>query len=150
MTPTEEIKAADATEDKNQEVLKSILPEGNEIKIESSGEILVIKPLRFGQLPKVLKHLSALFQFTDAQGNMQLKRALLEGGEDILQLLAIAAAKPRAWFDDISLDEGVAILAIVITQNQDFFVRTVIPMIRELTSRVEATTASMKVTGLTT
>ena len=198
MSETNAQLPADAQTD--QEVLDSILPSTNEVVIESlladglterpddqpvSDEspayVLVVKPMRFGHLPKLTKYITTLLCFRNTEetilddrktitegdaevanptfnqqipnpkfGTFDVKKALLEGGEDIMEILAIAVNRKRAWFDLINLEEGVEILATVITQNQDFFVQTVLPMIRELTGRISRATQSMKVTGQTT
>ena len=106
--------------------LKTLFP-GQDVT--AGGEVLTITPFVFGQLPKVAKC------FAEIQSKMQggnLIEIAAAGGEDLLALLCMAAKKPRAWFDTLPSDEGLALMAAVITVNRDFFVQRMAPFLEKL------------------
>jgi hypothetical protein len=112
-----------------------------------SGETVLVKPLKFGQLPKAIKLLkpvsdalqaAGIFALRGEAGNAQfaldpawplkIVDMLAVGGEDLLQFLAFAVGKPRAWLDTLDTDDGVKLVKAVFEINADFFVRRVFPM----------------------
>ena len=112
------------------EDIKTLFP-GKEITV--GGETFTISPFTFGQLPKVAQCFAAI-QSKMSSGNMiEIASA---GGEDLLALLCISVKKPRAWFDTLPSDEGLALMATVIEQNRDFFVQRMSPVLARLNQAV--------------
>ena len=52
-----------------------------------------------------------------------------EGGEARVELVAFAVKKPRAWFDELGSDDGIALTKAAFEVNGDFFARRVAPML---------------------
>jgi hypothetical protein len=135
--------------DKNEEKdsLQELIPQANQVEVQPYGraepETLTIYPFTLGQLPKVLRHIYALLRFVSADGQFDAKEMFMLGGEDVLMCLAVAAGKSREWFDKLPLDQGIELLAVVISENQDFFVNHVMPHLATLTERFKAATNQM-------
>ncbi|MDO3524993.1 hypothetical protein Q3P09_24690, partial [Ralstonia pseudosolanacearum] len=66
----------------------------------------------------------------------------IEHGDDLLQAVAIAVDKPRAWVDALAADEAILLAAKVVEVNADFFTRTVLPRLDGLFAQVTQATAS--------
>lgn len=118
--------------------LDVLFPAGKEI--QAGGETLIIKPLKFGQLPQasrllapVSKQIAAAFKASGEQTladvAAQLVELMAESGEDVLRALGFFLGKPREWFDALDPDEGIALLYAVIEVNADFFNRRVLPLL---------------------
>jgi hypothetical protein len=60
---------------------------------------------------------------------LRLPQVMDEAGESLLEFVAFAIGKPRAWFDDLEGDEGIALTKLVFETNGDFFVRRIAPML---------------------
>lgn len=88
--------------------------------VTAAGETITVRPIKFGQLPQVLKHVGALFSSLEGD-ELNITRALTEGGEDVLAILAIVTGKPREWFDSLEMDEGIALLTAAVRVNSDVF-----------------------------
>lgn len=121
------------------EIARVLGLEGKEVKV--GEETLTIMPFKFGQLPAVLKHIGTL---TGASGgDFDIVKALTEGSEEVLGCLAIAAGKPRAWFDTIEIDEGVALLQAVMEVNEDLFKKKLLPLLTGMARKAGAGQSSV-------
>ena len=54
----------------------------------------------------------------------------------MLELLALATRRDRAWIEGLALDEAVTLAAAVSEVNADFFVRRVAPSIAQAGERL--------------
>ncbi|MGZ3325698.1 MAG: DUF6631 family protein [Xanthobacteraceae bacterium] len=115
--------------------LKALFP-GREVA--AGGETIKVSPFVFGQLPKVAKCFASIKGVIEGGNLIEIASA---GGEDLLQLLCLAANKPRAWFDTLPSDEGLSLMAAVIQVNRDFFVQRMSPVLQRLTQAVNGTGA---------
>lgn len=114
------------------------------IEVTAGGETISISPFFFGQLPKAVKLLRPL---VDALGSAnvltfdgagatlaadwpaRLPQIIDEGGEALISLLAFAINKPRAWFDTLGADDGIALTRAVFEANGSFFAERIAPML---------------------
>jgi hypothetical protein len=117
------------------EDLKALFP-GQEVV--AGGETITVSPFVFGQLPKVAKCFASIKEVIDGGNLIEIASA---GGEDLLQLLCLAAKKKREWFDTLPSDEGLNLMAAVIQVNRDFFVQRMSPVLQRLTQAVSGTGA---------
>jgi hypothetical protein len=117
------------------EDLKALFP-GQEVV--AGGETIVVSPFAFGQLPQVAKCFASIKGVIEGGDLVEIASA---GGEDLLKLLCLAAKKPRVWFDTLPSDEGLNLMAAVIQENRDFFVRRMSPALQRLTQAVNGTGA---------
>jgi len=114
--------------------LETLIPQAVELVID--GEPLAIKPLKVGQMPAFLRAITPVMQQIGGDGIDWL--ALFgERGDDLLSAIAIAVGKPRAWVDELVVDEVILLVAKVIKVNADFFTRTVIPKLDGLFGQVK-------------
>lgn len=103
------------------------------ITITVSGESLTISPIKTRELPRMLKAvkpIAAEIQAGDIAG------ALLANADCLVEAVAIGARKPRAWVDELELDDLVQLASAVLEVNGDFFVRAVLPGATEAMDRV--------------
>lgn len=118
--------------------LDTLIPQSVELVID--GEPLAIKPLKVGQMPFFLRAITPVIQRLTG-GEIDWLALFGERGDDLLSAIAIAVGKPRAWVDELAVDEAILLAAKVIEVNADFFTRTVIPRIDGLFARVTAVQA---------
>lgn len=115
--------------------LKALFP-GQEVV--AGGETIKVFPFAFGQLPKVAKCFASIKGVIEGGNLIEIASA---GGEDLIELLCIAAKRPRAWFDTLPSDQGLELMAAVIQQNRDFFTQRMQPALQRLTQAVGGTGA---------
>lgn len=120
------------------EEIKILFP-GKELNL-STGEQLIIKPFTFGQLPKALSLASKISfilaemynegKFEDKKKISQnLMQVLSQGGEDLIQLIALGVDKPREWFDGLPGDDGINVMVAFLEVNIDFFTQRMMPQL---------------------
>lgn len=119
--------------------LNTLLPQGKELNIRN--ENLAIKPFKLGELPKVFKAIDpiskALFDSLSNGGNQveMITGLVANGGENLIDLMAIGSKKSREWVEDLELDEGIELFGAILEVNASFFVQKVLP---NLNKRMEA------------
>lgn len=121
--------------------------------VAAQGEQIIVRPFFFGELPAVMKMiypiltaagLSSLIRIKpDAEDKTKfvtsinvpenivdvLAVALMDSGEPLIELVAFAIKKDRAWFNTLSIAEGVDLTSTWFEVNRDFFVQQVLPKI---------------------
>ena len=103
-------------------------------------ETFTLQPFKFGQVPKVLKHLAALGAYVNT-GLLDLEKAFYHGGEGVMHCLALALGKERAYMDEVDQDEGFLLLQKVFRLNLNFFITHVLPLFAPVaTAMAEAAT----------
>jgi len=117
--------------------LSELFPEGRRVEVRQRGseqaDVFIVRPFTIGQLPRVLKAIRALLEAgsMDAEGNVNLFDAFALGAEHAIELLSVATAKPREYFDNLDVDQGIELLGAVVEINADFFKQKVQPRIME-------------------
>jgi hypothetical protein len=121
--------------------LEKLLPE-REITI--AGEAITVRPFFFGQLPKAVKLLRPIAEalretgIASLDGNslalapdwaLRLPQLFEDAGEPLVEFVAFAVGKPRAWFDTLAADEGVKLTRAVFEANASFFVEKIAPLV---------------------
>lgn len=129
--------------------IKTIFP-ATEITL-TSGEVLSIKPLTFGQLPKAVELTNKLGStlanldpstFNDNQSLAQSMFQLISlSAEDFVQLLAFVLKKPREWFDELPTQDGIAISIQFLEVNIGFFTQHVRPVLMKEGARLKSSLA---------
>ena len=112
--------------------LEILAPQAAEMEI--GGAKVKIAPLRVGELPAMLKAVRPFA--TQLEADPDWLALLGEHGEALLDALAIACRRPRAWVDGLALDDALKLAAAVFEVNADFFVQRVAPNITELAERI--------------
>ena len=121
--------------------------------IQAGGETIIIKPIKFGQLPQasrliapISKQVAAAFKTegdrTVADTAALFVELLAMGGDDLLAALGFFVGKPREWFDTLDNDEGMALLNAVFEVNADFFSRRVLPLFAPVAAAAEPQTGA--------
>lgn len=124
----------------------AILFPGTEVLV--SGEVFHVKPFFFGQIPKAVKLTMPVAKALNESGILlfrqdasqlgfalatdwpfKLPQIMAEGGEALMELLAFAIAKPRAWFDSVAAEEGLALTKAVFEVNTELFLKRILPML---------------------
>lgn len=113
--------------------LEVLFPEHVDVQL-TTGEVITIKPLTFGQTLKAMKvgkNLGSLIINASTAENPRAEymNIMVEGGEEVIDLLAFAFNKPKSWFDDLPSDDGVKLTAQFLEVNFDFFIKKVMPEI---------------------
>lgn len=88
------------------------------------GQPVEVKPLTFGQLPRVLPQRALLItaKFNPETFNPYQQSAPLL--EQLLQVVSLVTGLSRDFIDNLSVEDGKALLAAVIEENPDYFGRT--------------------------
>ncbi|WP_247539099.1 DUF6631 family protein [Ralstonia pseudosolanacearum] len=113
--------------------LDKLVPQPAELSV--GGETLTIQPLKVGRLPAFLRAISPTLQQLKAP-QIDWLALFIEHGDDLLQAVAVAVGKPRAWVDALAADEAILLAAKVVEVNADFFTRTVLPRLDGLIGQV--------------
>ena len=135
------------------------------------GETVTLRPFFFGEMPVVIKliypiisaaGLSQMLRVVEKDGQMTvslkipenmvdiLLDVILEGSEPVMALLSFALKKERAWFNTISVDEGVDLVTTWFEVNRDFFAQRVLPKIVKLLPKDGTTSSQSSLTTGTT
>lgn len=101
------------------------------IDVTVNGETISIRPFPFGQQHIVVAKLLPLFQAFQGlrEGAEVSYGAVVEaGGENLMEVLALAAGKPRDFMDTIyDYDEGKALAMAVFEANKEQFLKKILP-----------------------
>lgn len=99
-----------------------------------AGTALELTPIRLGELPRILAAVRPIA--ADLSAEPDWLALLARHGEAVLELLALATRRDRAWIEGLALDEAVTLAAAVFEVNADFFVRQVAPSIAQVGERL--------------
>lgn len=114
------------------------------VSVAAGGEHVDITPLKVGELPAFLRAVQPVA--SRLAGDIDWITLFAEEGERMLDLVALAARRPRAWVADLPIDEAIALAEALISVNADFFVQRVVPgvsrMARGLATRIAGGTPS--------
>lgn len=104
-----------------------LFPQGKPVTLK--GEIVIIKPFGFGKFPAVLKLMKGFKPPEDGTqvNTINIAEMIADNADGVMDLTALATGKPRAWLDDVGMDEGVVLLKTIIEVNADFFVKRLQP-----------------------
>jgi len=122
--------------------LKALFP-GRDLTL-STGEVLALQPLYFGQFPAAIRLMRPVTEAVQASGiagfsgaglvlapdwAMRLPQLMDEAGEALIAFVAFATGKPRPWFDTLGADDGIALTKAVFETNADFFIKRIAPLL---------------------
>ena len=88
----------------------------------TTGEMVTVKPVGFGKLPQFSTAVAQLFRRLKDQG---IEKDAIEDWqklfdvafEETISIMMMVLDKPREWFDEIEIADGVDLLDKIITQN---------------------------------
>ena len=104
------------------------------VAVTISGTALELTPIRLGELPRLLAVARPIAD--EITSNPDWVSLLGRHGDAVLDLLALATRRERAWVNDLSLDDAVQLAAAVFEVNADFFVARVVPAIQGAAQRL--------------
>jgi hypothetical protein len=109
------------------------------VRVTVNGEKLEIKPFPFGQLHIVTAKLMPIFSLFKGlrEGDaIPLADIVQAGGENLQEVLAMAACKPREWMDTIyEFEEGQALVLAVFEANRDQFLKKILPSLMSMVKK---------------
>lgn len=113
--------------------------------VKAGGKELMITPMRAVQIARALRYTKTLLGVAlllsemdglegEAKNNQFFRglATLMDGGEDLLDLIAIAIKEPRAFVDNFEADELFDVARAAIEVNYDFFDRKLRPLLKDL------------------
>lgn len=109
-----------------------------------NGVTLSLTPFKLGELPKVFRTIEPITKLiVDAMGSSDtqidsLVKVIVQGGDNILDLLAVGSRQSREWVDQLETDQGIQLLLAILEINSSFFVQRVLPLITKVTNKVPA------------
>lgn len=102
-----------------------------------NGQDVTIRHFSFGQLPtviKLLKGVGGTFAYYKSQGTINSIEAMMDiisvGGENLIEALCLNTGKSRAFFDEISPEDGVTLMLEFLQMNIGFFTKRVVPVLQ--------------------
>jgi hypothetical protein len=129
-----------------------IVPES---KIELGGETLTVTPIRAGKLPALIRAVRPIMPYL-AQEQIDFMALIDEGGEHLLDAVALALGKPRAFVDALDAAELIRAARCMIEVNVDFFIHRLLPevaaaaqKIQDLRGRISSSASSAPATDTT-
>ncbi len=127
-----------------------------EIKIELGGETLTVTPIRAGKLPAFIRAVRQIVPHL-AQEQIDFMALIDEGGEHLLDAVALALGKPRAFVDALDAAELIRAVRCMIEVNVDFFIYRLLPevaaaarKVQEIRGRISSSASSAPATDTTT
>lgn len=118
--------------DENQ-LEELIIPE---TKIELGGETLIVTPIRAGQLPAFIRAVRPVVPCF-SQEEIDFMALIDEGGEHLLDAVALALSKPRAFVDALDAAELIRAVRCMIEVNVDFFIHRLLPEVVAATGKIQ-------------
>jgi hypothetical protein len=100
-------------------------------------EELEITPIKVGEIPRILVAIKSFAELLMVD-EIDWVAVITQHGEQLLAAMAIAARKPQAWIDALSLDEAVVLATTLFEVNSDFFVQRVAPALQASADRINA------------
>ncbi len=123
--------------------LDILAPEPREVTI-AGGEVISLSPFFFGQWPKAIRLFRPVTEAVQRAGiagfsgsgltlapdwALRLPQVIDEAGDALIEFVGFAIGKPRAWFDTLGGDDGIALTKAVFETQADFFVARIAPML---------------------
>lgn len=121
------------------------------VPLTLAGEAFVIRPFGFGQLPAVSALLLPLLGLLDIKEGQEIKLSDLaeKGGENLMNVLALAVGQDRAFIDALDFDEGMDLLSAVVECNKEQLTKKALPLLAKVLG-AGAEAAAQKTQGTVT
>lgn len=119
--------------------LNIIYPEG--IKLTLQGQEITVNKFKFGQLPKVMRAIKTIagpaLEAIQKGTEPNLELFLENGAEisaDLMNLMGECIGKPTSFIESLDIDEGVRLISSFFEVNADFFIKKVLPELKNLSN----------------
>jgi len=116
------------------------------------GEKIMVVPIVIGQIPGLLKAVKSLAPlFSSAPPSADMLTSMMDTDADaVIDIIAVALNKPRAWVNQVPPDEFIELAGAVLEVNVDFFMKRVLPALRDAMKRLpESLAQKMAGAGMT-
>lgn len=110
--------------------ISAVIPELKILVI--AGVDVVIRQIKIGQLPAVLRAVQPLAHMLKQDGPLDLPNMFMLYADDCLTLLQALSGRPRDWVDVLEVDDAIKLFSALLEANLDFFVRRVLPLLPEV------------------
>ncbi|NDP58003.1 MAG: hypothetical protein GZ090_01410 [Oxalobacteraceae bacterium] len=110
--------------------ISAVIPEYQSIFI--AGQEVIIRQIRIGQLPAVLRAVQPLSHMLIQADALDIKSMLMLYADDCLTLLQVLAGRPREWVDALEVDDAITLFSALLEANLDFFARRVLPLLPQV------------------
>lgn len=119
------------------------------VKLDVRGETLEVTPVRVKELPGFARAVHPLLPHLAPDHDTALNWADLMTlyADSIIDAVSLGIRKPRAWVEEMEVDELVAAVGAVATVNVDFFVRRLLPRVTETAAEVTKTLGQTRSTA---
>lgn len=113
----------------------ALIPHSESVTL-TSGETITVGEATFGQIPRISAALMAAIP-AGAQEGMTISPAdlLANGGDGVLDALAVLIKKPRAFVDALPFDDGLALTTAAMRVNTELFQKKVLPALAQLMAK---------------
>lgn len=102
-------------------------------------EKFVIKPFKFGQLPKVLNVFKQIQLPENGQPADIIVAVLSQNPDGLQEILALSVNKTKDWIEQLDIDKAVELGIAVFKVNVDFFIHSVLPHLNKTIQRTTST-----------
>lgn len=118
----------------SDESLKALQPEPT--FIEFNGEKIYVKPYKFAQLLRALKHLgniSEVLTLASVEGaELAILRGLADHADDIMELICLSTGLDKEFFEELDSDLGLDLAIMTYNVNESFFATNLLPKLEKL------------------
>lgn len=126
--------------------LEKLIPQP--VNLTVGDETLQVLPIKARQLTAMLQACSSFYHLLDVEGEVDISELLFQGGESVLDAVAIGIGRTREWVDELDMADLIRVATRVIEVNADFFIQAVLPEMEKAKQRMASLNA--KRSGLTT
>jgi hypothetical protein len=138
----------------DEQELDALIPP--QIEITLGGEKLTITPIRAGKFPAFIRAIRPITPHL-VQKEIDFLALIDEGGENLLDAVALALGKPRAFVDALDVADLIRGARAMIEVNVDFFIHRLLPEVMAATQslaglrgRISSSASSAPATATTT
>ena len=120
-----------------------LFPQGKELVLKN--EKIVLKPFGFGKFPAVLRLMKGFRPPEEGTvaNSWNIAQMIADNADAVMELAVLATGKPKAWFDDLDMDDGVVLLKTIVEVNADFFVKRLQPRTMEAIDQLQSSLGAL-------
>lgn len=119
--------------------IDKLLPQPLELTL--GGESLQVLPIKARQLPSMLRASGSFYHLLGGAAEMDIPSLIAQGGDSVLDAVAIGLGKPREWVGELDCAELVRAATAVLEVNADFFIQAVLPELEKAKQRIASVNA---------
>lgn len=115
------------------------------VEVTAGGEAFKLKRFNLGQLKHATAHAALIAMLFNAmqEGKASPIDIITNGGESVIELIAIATGKSTEWCEELDPVEGAELLLAVAEVNLSFFVNALSPLVKGWTERATRLAATI-------